>query len=220
MSNYTQITLQEMDEALSRDLGWVRDVIPLGNSREWVYSFSHERLQDVVIKVWSSIQIGNGQARRSGADAIRVCAVRHERGYIRSRRVNRVTGWRNNLRLRIREVMASVRHRFDVEQAPVERPVTLTDRQREAREFLNGYRGTFQFLLDMKRRLMNNWAMSDGQWAAVNRCLTRERDYQERRAARTSKLQNAREEALIPDAAPFGRGGELQEVEVDGDPWL
>lgn len=112
MATFTPVTLAEMDEHLGAE--WTRTLEGTG-SREWVYQ--RPLTAKVNIKVWSSLG-ANGQARKKGSDAIRVCATLTKAsgqtvGYIKSVRVHRVEGWRDNLTARITTVTAEAQKRID-----------------------------------------------------------------------------------------------------------
>lgn len=113
MSTYIKITEQEMDDHLKSSKGWVKETC----GYEYVYSFRVPSVPFVVIKVMSSINIGTGEGRNKGSDAIRVFAVRTDSkgkvvcGYIKKQRVNRTTNWRTNLIDAYKIVLAQVRVR-------------------------------------------------------------------------------------------------------------
>lgn len=120
MASFTDVTLGQMDEVLQKDKGWERSIHNPGRANsEYVYNFPLSNPQGTVVKVYSSI---NPQGcRRKGKDAIRVCAVRTTstgvRGYIKGKRVHRVEGWRDNLRARVKKVIADARERNERESS-------------------------------------------------------------------------------------------------------
>ena len=100
MERYVEITEQEMDDYLQRSKGWEKNQC----GYEYVYDYKLKSVPSVMIKVMSSINIGDGTSRNKGSDAIRVFAVKIDRqgkvigGYIKKQRVNRVANWRGNLK--------------------------------------------------------------------------------------------------------------------------
>jgi len=112
--------LNDFDAVLSTDDGWTRKI--RGESREWVYS---RRVGDgIELYVYSSIHIGTGYARAKGRDAIRVCAVRAGRGYIKATRVNRGATWRHNLAKRMAWVVSEALARLAREEPSMARSAT------------------------------------------------------------------------------------------------
>lgn len=213
-ANFQNITLADMDSVLKPESGWTRSVE--GAGREYVYSFSGIRsVPNLVIKVFSSVHCDTGRGRGRGHDAIRVAAVRYGRGYIRSGRVNRTQGWRGNLETRVMNVIREARERFERDSVETTRRApalpSITEEQREAGRWLSGYTGDFTFLREMRSRLERLLALSERQWQGVIRSMAREN----RGAGRSRRSAPAREE----QNAPFGRGGRLEEVVVEGNPW-
>lgn len=94
---YTTVTLDEMN-ALLNTFGVWSEVLN-GRFREHVLDYTLPNFPGVVVRVYSSVHHDTGVGRRKGADAIRVCAVHLAKniGWIRSTRVLRVEGWRDNL---------------------------------------------------------------------------------------------------------------------------
>lgn len=92
---YTEISLNEMQQLLA---GW-DEVNGSSSTREYVYEKMINEEPKIVIKVYTSISKNNDSSREKGQDAIRVCAVdlTNRRGWIKTVRVLRVNGWRNNL---------------------------------------------------------------------------------------------------------------------------
>lgn len=110
MATFTQISLDEMDAQLP---GWNR-TLEGAYKKEWVYT--RPLTAKVDIKVWSSLG-KDGKARKKGSDAIRVCATLTKAngqtvGYIKSQRVHRVEGWRDNLMARIDTVTEEAEKRI------------------------------------------------------------------------------------------------------------
>jgi len=92
---YTEISLGEMQQVLAN---W-DEVNGSSSTREYVYEKMINENPKIVIKVYTSISKNNDSSRDKGQDAIRVCAVdlTNRRGWIKTVRVLRVNGWRNNL---------------------------------------------------------------------------------------------------------------------------
>jgi len=67
----------------------------------------------IVIRVYTSIQKNTSIGRRNGGDAIRVCAVntKTDRGLVKSRRVHRTQGWRDNLKSRVMDTLTTAKER-------------------------------------------------------------------------------------------------------------
>lgn len=110
MSRYKKITLQEMDDLLKSEKGWVRNVC----GYEYVYDYKMKQVPNVMIKVLSSVNTGTGEGRNKGSDAIRVFAVKIDNngkvigGYIRKQTVYRTTNWRQNLKIAYMSVRSQV----------------------------------------------------------------------------------------------------------------
>lgn len=100
---YTEITLNEMKQLLN---GWT-EVLGSTSTHEYVYEKMINENPKIVIKVYTSISKNNDNSRDKGQDAIRVCAVEltHRIGWIKTIRVLRVAGWRNNLNKAISSVI-------------------------------------------------------------------------------------------------------------------
>jgi hypothetical protein len=112
MSNktYCQIELKEMQEILNADKGWRLAVEP--RSREYFFEFPLKTSPWIVIKVASSIT-ADGLSRNCGEDAIRVFAVdeNKKKGFISTKRVNRIGTWRKNLKASVMECFENARIR-------------------------------------------------------------------------------------------------------------
>jgi hypothetical protein len=98
---YTEVTLNEMTEFLNgfeRSVQW-KQVEGSAGTREYVFDYELPNFPGVVVRVYTSVHKATGIVRRKGADAIRICAVNltKQLGWIRSTRVLRVEGWRDNL---------------------------------------------------------------------------------------------------------------------------
>lgn len=108
---YTEITEREMDNLLVEDLCFQEAATFGEGAKEKVYDFqfdtkSGERL---AVVVYSSIDERTGVSRDSGRDAIRVvlmwrdkdAAARKWKAIGSTKRVNRISTWRKNLRKRL-----------------------------------------------------------------------------------------------------------------------
>lgn len=95
MSRYTPISLPEVQDLLKAEKGW--KIESTGN--EIVFQFPMSTAPHIVVKVYSTLRRNDQLCRGNGQDAIRVCAVDtvHKCGWISSRRVLRVAGWKQNL---------------------------------------------------------------------------------------------------------------------------
>jgi hypothetical protein len=101
--------------------------------------------------------------------------------------------------------------------APVAAPVvlSLTEAQEAAKTWILAYTGSFEFLLSMQDRVNRDLRMSDRQWAAITRSMSRGRGRSHGRSVRGGAAKT--QEDLV--TASFGRGGTLEEVDISGDPW-
>ena len=97
MSRYTAISLPEIKEVLREEKGWRINNLAKGN--EFVFEFPLSTRPHIIIRVCSSIKRNNEDCRECGEDAIRVYAFNsiQNKGWIATKRVYRVEGWRNNL---------------------------------------------------------------------------------------------------------------------------
>lgn len=105
--HYTTITIEEMKPYLeSKGFSELSD--QGGSTKEYVFEkmLNPGYLPKIVIKVFTSISKVNDSGRRKGEDAIRVCAVNltQKQGWIKTVKVLRVNGWRNNLQKAIDSV--------------------------------------------------------------------------------------------------------------------
>lgn len=118
MANYTEITLDEMREILRESNGWQQiDPATLIVDRvgEHVFEWPIPKTETRV-KVFTSIDLKTGVTRKVGSDAIRVCVP----GFLKSERVHRVEGWRNNLIARVQDAIKITRERLAERAAKVE----------------------------------------------------------------------------------------------------
>lgn len=110
MSTYYPISADEMRNHLKIEKGWYERV----EGKEIVFVLKLERNPHIEIKVFSGILAGNEQSRNCGKDAIRVCAVntKEKIGWIKSARVYRVMGWKENLKERVVQVISDAKKRL------------------------------------------------------------------------------------------------------------
>lgn len=103
---YTPITLAEMEAFLNPTDGW-KKVAGSVSTKEHVFDYELPGHPGVVVRVFSSIHKDTSVARKKGGDAIRICAVDtlRNRGLVKSVRVFRVEGWKDNLHRRTQEVI-------------------------------------------------------------------------------------------------------------------
>jgi hypothetical protein len=119
MANYQSITLSEMLDTIRPDKGWVEAdpaTLPSG-CKERVYDWPIPGFSKVAhLRVYTSISLTETVTRPVGADAIRVCAVAFGAsgtyGYIKAKRVHRVTGWAKNIRERLLDVYVEAKNRL------------------------------------------------------------------------------------------------------------
>lgn len=115
MSNYRNISIQEMREFLKPDKGW-KETQSDGNVKETVFQFPLKRCPSILVRVYSGIKTDSGESRGCGKDAIRVCAVRFQNGkgagWIKTKRVHRVAGWQKNLKNRVVQVITESNERL------------------------------------------------------------------------------------------------------------
>lgn len=109
MSKYCNIPIEAMRDFLKIEKGWVERV----QNQEIVFDRPLNKYPFIVVKVYTGIRKGDGQSRGCGQDAIRVCAVNinTNAGWIKSARVYRVEGWRDNLKERVLEVIQQAKER-------------------------------------------------------------------------------------------------------------
>lgn len=120
-----------MRSQLKLEKGWTETV----EGREIVFNFKLHATPFILIKVFSGILAGQEQSRNCGKDAIRVAAVntRTNSGWIKSARVYRVMGWRENLKTRVCQVIADAKARLNksVFNYPVKRIDNLSNLRAE-----------------------------------------------------------------------------------------
>jgi hypothetical protein len=110
MSKYTNIPVQDMRAFLQTGKGWEEEV----QGKEIVFKFNLKNHPWIQIKVFSGILAVGGDSRACGKDAIRVCAVNFKTnsGWIKTSRVYRVEGWKNNLKTRVLQVITDAKNRL------------------------------------------------------------------------------------------------------------
>jgi hypothetical protein len=112
MSNkhYAVVTLNEMKEELKSEKGWRLKTEP--NSREFIFEFPLSTTPHIIVRVCSSI-VENELSRKCGKDAIRVFAydIKNGKGWIKTRRVNRIGTWRKNLKAAVMDVFCQAKAR-------------------------------------------------------------------------------------------------------------
>lgn len=105
-----------MDAVLRAEKGWICN----RSGYEYVYDFHLSQIP-VIIKVMSSVRVEDGRGRNKGSDAIRVFAVKKANldkkarvvaGMLKSRRVNRVSGWEDRLRQLVLDTLTKVKQQY------------------------------------------------------------------------------------------------------------
>ena len=103
---YTEISENEMDELLVHELDFSPSY-DTDHAKEKIYDhpFVTKSGDDMLIRVYSSIDVRTGKSRESGNDAIRVVLMWKDGSEWRpvgsSKRVHRIETWRKNLRKRL-----------------------------------------------------------------------------------------------------------------------
>lgn len=108
---YNPITLDEIKGLLKAEKGWkINDKLP---GKEHIFEFPLTTRPYIVIRVYSTIRKVDDDCRHKGKDAIRVFAFNEKtgRGWIRTRKVLRVEGWRSNLTKAVTRVFNEARER-------------------------------------------------------------------------------------------------------------
>ena len=95
MSRYTPISLPEVQELLKAEKGWTMT----NSGNEIVFQFPLSTAPHIVVKVYSTLRNSDTVCRKCGADAIRVFSINTQLkcGWVSTRRVLRVEGWKTNL---------------------------------------------------------------------------------------------------------------------------
>lgn len=112
MSKFTPVTHDEIKALLTESKGWKHHVLP--GTKEWVADFELKRFPGVTVRVYTTIRTnGTGKCRSRGSDCFRVFAVdlSTKTGLVKSTRVLRVEGWRDNLRAAIEKTWNVARER-------------------------------------------------------------------------------------------------------------
>tara|TARA_Y100000034_G_scaffold125913_1_gene176360 strand:- start:3484 stop:3867 length:384 start_codon:yes stop_codon:yes gene_type:complete len=111
-ARYVEITLEEMQERLSADKGWK---IVDEHAHEYIFAFDVPSSPDIQIKVCSSIRKSDEVGRSVGKDAIRVLAIlltdQGTQPLVKTSRVYRTKGWRDNLKNRVVEAITQAKER-------------------------------------------------------------------------------------------------------------
>jgi hypothetical protein len=117
MATYKNVTIEEMRGLLRAEKGWKEAIQE--NTKEQVFSFNLTRYPFIQLRVYSGIV--DGQSRKVGQDAIRVCAInlKTDKGFIKAKRVHRVEGWRDNLQKRVIQVITDSHQRAQDFKYPV-----------------------------------------------------------------------------------------------------
>jgi len=138
MATYHNITADDMKGFLKADKGWIEGEQLSQGVKEIVYSLPLKQTPNIHIKVYTGINKQTGASRPVGGDAIRVCAVDVQKrlGWIKSNRVHRVEGWRNNLKARILKVIEQAKARLrDQELRRVSQPAVRQVVQKQINAF-------------------------------------------------------------------------------------
>lgn len=111
MANFYPVTIEEMRDFLKKEKGWTESQ---NGQKEAVFCYQLKDNPHILIKVFSGIAVVSGQSRKCGSDAIRVCAVNTNTnaGWVKSNRVHRVEGWKNNLKERVLKVIKMAKGRL------------------------------------------------------------------------------------------------------------
>lgn len=108
---YRPIAIEEMKDLLKADKGWkINDELP---GKEHIFEFALTTRPYIVIRVYSTIRKVDDDCRHKGKDAIRVFAFNEKtgRGWISTKKVLRVEGWRRNLTKAVTKVFNEARGR-------------------------------------------------------------------------------------------------------------
>lgn len=171
MSKYTTITWEQFTDFLRADKGWEevdtsKDQFPAKEHLlQWRdTSPDHPGL---VLRVFTSILLKSEVGRKCGDDAIRVCAVvdtgKDIRGLVKSRRVFRVEGWRENLKAAIFAILTEARQRYKQSYAWLAKPKKQYDNP-DPVDFKSTRFPEFRFKKDRLAWLRDKLA-TDKSWA-------------------------------------------------------
>ena len=99
MSNYYNISADEMRKFLKPEKGWMESTA----GKELVFNYKIQSRPELLVKVYSGIKTLNEISRGCGKDAIRVCVINTKTnfGWIKCRRTYRTVGWQKNLKQNI-----------------------------------------------------------------------------------------------------------------------
>ena len=103
MAKFYNISIAEFQDALKQEKGWGQET----QHREVVFTYKLKKAPFIQVRVYSGISIENFMSRKVGQDAIRVASINlnTNAGWIKSKRVHRVVGWRENLKSRVIQVI-------------------------------------------------------------------------------------------------------------------
>lgn len=105
MSRYIPVCRNQFRLLLIKEKGWVENCI----GKEIV--FDKTLRNGTIIRVFTSIRNDNGECRKVGTDAIRICAFNpsKKRGVARTKKINRVPGWENRLKSKVLDMFYKVK---------------------------------------------------------------------------------------------------------------
>lgn len=110
MATFYPVTANEFRDLLKKEKGWTEEI----RGQEIVFNYLLVGFPFIQIKVYSGIRPDSGQSKGCGQDAIRVCSVdiRQHKGFIKTKRVHRVTNWSANLKARVLKVIEQSKARL------------------------------------------------------------------------------------------------------------
>ena len=113
MKTFTNVTLEDIENVLRADKGWSVVVEP--GTREIVFEFPLTTSPHIVIRVCSGIMPISNNSRGCGKDAIRIFAINKHtgKGWISTKRINRIGTWEKNLRKAITNCFNEAKNRRD-----------------------------------------------------------------------------------------------------------
>lgn len=111
-STYQNIKLEEMQAFLPVSKGWKTEQ-PNGQIKEVVFSYNIPSMPFLQVKVCSGITLESGASRECGRDAIRTFCVNlnTNKGWISVKRTYRTTGWKENLKNSITNIINEAKNR-------------------------------------------------------------------------------------------------------------
>ena len=101
---YTNITQEEFEKALA-ETEHKFELVDYDWTKELIYeSPSHNG--EFIVRVYSSLNRSDGQARDKGSDAIRTVVIHQDTGrpVLSSKRTNRIQTWKKNLKQKINNI--------------------------------------------------------------------------------------------------------------------